>query len=103
MPTDDSAQRAQKLRQLLNYHAYRYYVLDAPEISDEAYDSLFAELKRIEAERPDLVTPDSPTHRTGGPPGEGFAKVEHPLPMLSLDNVTSAADLRAWRDRALRL
>lgn len=100
---DEIAQRAQRLRQLLNYHAYRYHVLDAPEISDEAYDSLFAELKRIEAERPDLIAPDSPTRRAGGPLAEGFAKVEHPAPMLSLDNVTSVVDLRAWRDRALRL
>lgn len=99
----DIGERAAKLRQLLNYHAFRYYVLDAPEISDEAYDSLFNELKQIEAERPDLITPDSPTHRTGGPLAEGFAKVEHPAPMLSLNNVTSIAELRAWRDRALRL
>ncbi len=99
----DIGERAARLRRLLNYHAFRYYVLDAPEISDEAYDSLFNELKQVEAERPDLITPDSPTHRTGGPLAEGFAKVEHPAPMLSLDNVTSTAELRAWRDRALRL
>jgi DNA ligase (NAD+) len=96
-------ERAARLRQLLNYHAYRYYVLDDPEISDEAYDSLFNELKRLEEQYPELITPDSPTHRAGGPPAEGFAKVEHPAPILSLTNVTSVEELRAWRDRALRL
>lgn len=97
------SQRAASLRQLLNYHAYRYYVLDAPEISDEAYDGLFNELKQIEEQNPELLTPDSPTHRTGGPLADGFTKVEHPAPMLSLNNVTSVEELRAWRDRALRL
>lgn len=99
----DLATRAAQLRQLINYHAHRYYVQDAPEISDEAYDALFAELRRLEEQHPELITPDSPTRRTGAAPAEGFVKVEHPAPMLSLGNVTSVGDLRAWRDRALRL
>ncbi len=101
--TTDLATRAAQLRQLINYHAHRYYVQDAPEISDEAYDALFAELRRLEEQHPELITPDSPTRRTGAPPAEGFVKVEHPAPMLSLGNVTAAGELRAWRDRALRL
>ncbi len=99
----ESAERATRLRQLLNYHAHRYYVLDAPEVSDEAYDSLFRELQQLEEQHPELITADSPTRRTGAAPSEGFVKVEHPAPMLSLNNVTSAEELEAWRERALRL
>jgi len=95
--------RAAQLRQLVHYHAYRYYALADPEISDAAYDLLFRELQRLEEQYPDLVAPDSPTQRTGGPPLAGFDKVEHPTPMLSLGNATSPDDLRAWRDRMLRL
>ena len=95
--------RAAQLRQLVHYHAYRYYVLADPEISDEAYDLLFKELQRLEEQYPELASPDSPTQRTGGPPLDGFVKVEHPTPMLSLGNATSPDDLRAWRDRMLRL
>ena len=95
--------RAEQLRQLVHYHAYRYYVLADPEIGDEDYDLLFRELQRLEEQYPELITPDSPTQRTGGSPLDGFAKVEHPTPMLSLGNATSPDDLRAWRDRMLRL
>ena len=104
-PSDlsDLAERAARLRQLINYHNYRYYVLNAPEISDEEYDMLFRELQRIEQEHPELITPDSPTQRAGAPPAEGFAKVEHPAPMLSLSNVTSPEEMRGWRDRIFRL
>jgi len=97
------SERAARLRQLLNYHAHRYYVLDAPEVSDEAYDGLFHELLQLEEQHPELITADSPTRRTGAAPAEGFVKVEHPAPMLSLNNVTSPEELRAWRERALRL
>ena len=95
--------RAAQLRQLVHYHAYRYYVLANPEISDAAYDLLFRELQRLEEQYPELVTPDSPTQRTGGAPLAGFVKVEHPTPMLSLGNATSPDDLRTWRERMLRL
>ena len=98
-----AAERAARLRQLINYHAYRYYVLDAPEISDAAYDSLFNELKHLEEQYPELVTPDSPTQRAGATPLDAFGKVEHPAPMLSLGNAATPAELRAWRDRMLRL
>ncbi|MCO6449679.1 MAG: NAD-dependent DNA ligase LigA [Caldilineales bacterium] len=101
--TDDLSLRASQLRQLVAYHAYRYYVLDAPEIDDAEYDILFNELKRLEADHPELITPDSPTQRAGAPPAEGFVKVTHPEPMLSLGNAVSPEELAAWRDRFLRL
>ena len=96
-------ERAQRLRQLINYHSFRYNVLDAPEISDAEYDALFNELRQLEEEHPDLRTPDSPTQRVGGQVLEGFFKVAHPEPMLSLANAFSADELRAWRDRLVRL
>lgn len=96
-------QRAASLRQLIQYHAHRYHVLDAPEISDEAYDSLFQELLELERAHPDLIAPDSPTLRAGAPPAAGFARVEHPAPMLSLGNAVTPDDLYAWRERLLRL
>ncbi len=98
-----NADRAERLRRTLANHAYRYYVLNDPQISDEAYDSLFRELEQLEEAYPDLVTVDSPTQRAGAPPAEGFEKVEHPLPMLSLGNATTPEDLYAWRERILRL
>ncbi len=95
------AQRIQELRAELVRHEHLYYVLDAPEISDAAYDALMNELKRLEAARPELVTPDSPTQRVGGKPAEGFRKASHSRPMLSLDNAYSAEDLADW-DRRVR-
>ncbi|NOZ50223.1 MAG: NAD-dependent DNA ligase LigA [Chloroflexi bacterium] len=97
------AERVARLRQRINYHAYRYYVLSDPEISDAEYDILFNELKRLEAQHPELITPDSPTQRTGTAPAEGFTKVTHPAPMLSLANATSPEDLRAWEQRFRKL
>lgn len=99
----DLQERARRLRELIHYHNYRYHVLDAPEISDAEYDALFNELKRLEEEHPELRTPDSPTQRIGGQVLEGFAKVRHPAPMLSLSNAFSPDELRAWRERFLRL
>lgn len=96
-------ERAARLRQLINYHSYRYYVLNDPEISDAEYDLLFNELKRLESQHPELITADSPTQRAGAPPAEGFARVTHPAPMLSLSNATSPEELYAWRDRFLKL
>ncbi|MCP4169087.1 MAG: NAD-dependent DNA ligase LigA [Chloroflexi bacterium] len=99
----ENADRAERLRRTLANYAYRYYVLNDPQISDEAYDSLFRELEQLEEAYPDLVTVDSPTQRAGAPPAEGFEKVEHPLPMLSLGNATTPEELYAWRERMLRL
>ena len=91
-----AAERAAELRRLLEYHGYRYYVLDDPEIGDDEYDALLDELRAIEAEHPELVTPDSPTQRVGGEPVSDLEKVRHPQPMLSLANARSADELRAW-------
>jgi len=90
------AERAEHLRAEIRRHEHLYYVLDAPEISDAAFDKLMNELKRIESEQPELVTPDSPTQRVGGKPAEGFQKVRHSRPMLSLDNAYSEEELRDW-------
>jgi DNA ligase (NAD+) len=99
----ETAQRIERLREQLNYHIYRYHVLDDPVITDDAYDALYRELQELEAEHPELVTPDSPTQRVGGVLREEFTAVEHPRPMLSLSNAFNPDELRAWRDRFLRL
>jgi DNA ligase (NAD+) len=98
-PAETPAERARELRETLGYHSYRYYVLDDPEIGDDVYDSLLDELRAIEAEHPELLTPDSPTQRVGGEPVGRLEKVEHLEPMLSLGNVRSAGELRAWVER----
>ena len=90
------AERIAELRSQLEYHGRRYYVLDDPEIGDDAYDALLDELRGLEAEHPELLTPDSPTQRVGGTPISKLEKVTHPQPMLSLANVRSADELRAW-------
>jgi DNA ligase (NAD+) len=89
------------LRDEIRRHEHLYYVLDRPEISDADYDALVNELKLLEAAHPRLVTPDSPTQRVGGRPAEGFRKVEHSRPMLSLDNAYSSEELADW-DRRVR-
>jgi DNA ligase (NAD+) len=96
-----AAKRAEELSSELRRHEHLYYVLDAPVISDAEYDALMNELKRIEAAHPELVTPDSPTQRVGGKPAEGFQKVRHSRPMLSLDNAYTAEELADW-DRRVR-
>jgi DNA ligase (NAD+) len=96
-----AVRRIEELRDQIRHHLYRYHVLDAPEISDEAFDALMEELRALEAARPDLVTPDSPTQRVGAPPAEGFRSVAHPQPMLSLANAFDEDDLRAWHRRVL--
>ena len=93
--------KIERLRETIRRHEYLYYGLDAPELSDADFDALMRELKTLEAEHPELVTPDSPTQRVGGKPKEGFAKVAHSRPMLSLDNVNSEEELRDW-DRRVR-
>jgi len=95
--------RIEELREQINYHNYRYYVLDSPEISDAEYDELMAELKRLEAEHPSLITPESPTQRVGAAPVEAFGVVEHPVPLLSLANVFSHEELIAWHKRTSNL
>jgi len=87
------------LRDELRHHEYLYYVQDQPEWTDAQYDARMNELKRLEAEYPELVTADSPTQRVGGKPKEGFVKVAHSRPMLSLDNAYNADELRAWAER----
>ncbi len=82
----DLATRAEELRSLLHHHDYRYHILNRPEISDAEYDRLFNELRELEAAYPEVFTPDSPTQRVGGAVAEGFASVQHRVPMLSLDN-----------------
>ncbi|GAI41776.1 unnamed protein product, partial [marine sediment metagenome] len=96
-------QRIRELREIINYHNYRYYVLDSPEISDAEYDELMRELKQLEAQHPELITPDSPTQRIGAPPVEAFGVVEHPEPLLSLANAFSYGELAAWHKRATNL
>jgi DNA ligase (NAD+) len=90
-----------RLRRVIRQHEYRYYVLDAPTISDAAFDRLMDRLKELEAKHPELVTPDSPTQRVGGQPREGFQAVRHTSPMLSLDNCYSYDELRDF-DRRVR-
>lgn len=87
------------LRKEINYHNYRYYVLDAPQIPDAEYDRLMRELQALETETPELITPDSPTQRVGAKPLSGFAEVAHAIPMLSLDNAFSDDDVRAFDQR----
>ena len=98
----DPLTRINELRERIRHHEERYYVHDAPEISDAEFDRLLHELERLEAEHPDLVTSDSPTQRVAGRPSESFPTVEHLAPMLSLDNAYDEADLRAFDDRVRR-
>jgi DNA ligase (NAD+) len=88
--------RAAELREVLDYHLYRYHVLDDPEITDAEYDAIYDELVRLEEANPDLVTPDSPTQRVGAPPSDKFEKVEHPSPMGSLEKVTTDEAVEKW-------
>jgi DNA ligase (NAD+) len=94
--------RIHQLRETIRRHEELYYVDARPEISDAEFDALMRELQVLEAEHPELVTPDSPTQRVGGRPAEGFATVEHLAPMLSLDNAFNAEELRAFDERVRR-
>lgn len=96
---EDLKSRAEQLRVELAHHAQLYYEQDSPEISDFQYDSLVRELQKIETTYPELVTPDSPTHRIGGAPREGFTKVEHPSPMMSLDNALNREELKNYYEK----
>src|ERR1700683_2002239 len=95
----DTLHQIQTLRDEIVHHEHLYYVLDAPVLSDAEYDALMNRLKALEAEHPSLITPDSPTQRVGGKPAEGFLKVPHSRPMLSLDNAYNETELRAWDER----
>ncbi len=94
--TTSPAKRAAELREVLDYHLYRYHVLDDPEITDAEYDTLYDELVRLEDANPDLVTADSPTQRVGAPASDKFQKVDHPSPMGSLEKVTTDEALEKW-------
>jgi DNA ligase (NAD+) len=94
--------RVDELVSSLNEHAYRYYVLSQPTISDAEYDELFRELQRLERAHPECVRSDSPTQRVGGKPLEGFATVRHRIPMLSLDNAMNEEELRSFDDQVRR-
>jgi DNA ligase (NAD+) len=98
----DAQLRVEELRQQINYHLYRYHVLDDPEISDAEYDELMRELRTLEERYPELVTPDSPTQRVGAAPADLFKPVQHRAPMLSLDNAFSEEELRTWAARVER-
>jgi DNA ligase (NAD+) len=102
-PLEEDTRRIDALRDELRHHEYQYHVLDAPEIPDAEYDAKMRELRTLEGLHPELITPDSPTQRVGGKPKEGFAKVEHSRPMLSLDNVNSEEELGDWERRVRSL
>jgi DNA ligase (NAD+) len=99
----DLGKKIDALREKIRHHEYLYYVQDQPEISDAEFDKLMQELKDLEADHPELITPDSPTQRVGGKPREGFVKVPHSSPMLSLDNTYNEDELRAWERRVHEL
>jgi len=103
MPPAAIEKKIESLRDKIRHHEYRYYVLDDPEVSDADFDRLMNELKALEKEHPELITPDSPTQRVGGKPREGFVKAKHSSPMLSLDNAYSEEELRDWERRVHEL
>lgn len=96
------AERVEQLRETIREHQYRYYILDAPTISDQEFDALFQTLRELEEEHPELRSPDSPTVRVGGAISERFERTRHPMAMLSLQNAFSMDDLHAWRERLKR-
>jgi DNA ligase (NAD+) len=98
----EAKRRVEELRDLINYHNYRYHVLDDPEVADAEYDRLMRELKALEDEFPELIVPDSPTQRVGGAPSDLFAPIRHRATMLSLDNSFSWEELEAWGGRVVR-
>src|ERR1700680_2333413 len=99
----DVGKKIEALREKIRHHEHLYYVLDNPEISDAEFDKRMQQLKDLESEHPTLVTPDSPTQRVGGKPREGFVKMRHSTPMLSLDNTYDEEELRGWERRVHEL
>jgi DNA ligase (NAD+) len=100
--TKDPEARIEELRELLHEANEAYYVAARPIMSDKRFDDLLAELSKLEAANPDLYDPNSPTQRVGGAPIEGFETIAHALPMLSIDNTYSEAEVRSWHDRVLK-
>ena len=96
-------EQVDKLREEINHNNYRYHALDDPQITDFEFDRLMISLRELEGRYPELVTPESPTQRVGAPPAQGFAQVEHPLPMLSLANAFNYQELEAWYRRVSNL
>jgi DNA ligase (NAD+) len=103
MGIDQLAERLDELRREVNFHNYRYHVLDDPVISDFEFDQLMQELHQIEEDHPEWITPDSPTQRTGSASADRFTKLPHPAPILSLGNAFSAEDVQAWYERIRKL
>lgn len=103
MNKKQAAERIKKLKKLINHHRYLYHVLDKPEFSDAAFDTIKNELEELERQFPDLITSDSPTQRVGGKPLEKFIKVEHSIPMLSLNDAFGKEELKAWEERIQKL
>ncbi|MEJ2550391.1 MAG: NAD-dependent DNA ligase LigA [Anaerolineales bacterium] len=103
MADETIRKRVAKLKEEIRMHNYRYYVLNSPIISDAEFDKLIRELEDLEAQHPELKSPDSPTQRVGGTPAEGFRRVPHPRPILSLANAFDADEVRAWYERIRKL
>ncbi|MCJ7514307.1 MAG: NAD-dependent DNA ligase LigA, partial [Anaerolineales bacterium] len=103
MADREAAERAAQLRQQIAFHNHRYHVLEAPLLSDYEFDQLLRELVELEAQHPEIAMPDSPTQRVGGEAAERFAKVRHPVPVLSLSNAFDENEVRAWAERIGRL
>ena len=103
METDANILEYEKLKSEINYHNYRYHVLDAPVISDYEFDQMLVRLRQMETDHPEWVSEDSPTQRSGAVPAEQFNKVNHPAPILSLANAFSEIDLRAWFERIIKV
>jgi DNA ligase (NAD+) len=101
-PSKAVERRVEELRRLVDYHLYRYHVLDDPEISDDRFDGLWDELLELERQHPELESPDSPTARVGAPPSDAFAKVDHPSPMGSLEKVTTDEALEKWHEDVVK-
>src|ERR1035438_3952952 len=99
----DPSKEIAELRRALRRHEHLYYVLDQPEITDAEYDALIRRLRELEEKHPEFKSPDSPTQRVGGAPREGFVKVAHSSPMLSLDNALNEAELREFDQRVRSL
>src|SRR5690242_11397789 len=99
--TTEAQHRIEELRHQIEYHNYRYYVLDDPQVTDGEYDALYRELRQLEEQHPELITPDSPTQRVGVGVVTDFAKVVHEVPMLSLSNVFNLQELEEWNNRAV--
>src|SRR4030042_3116439 len=103
MTEQDLHNRLDQLKQEINYHNYRYHVLDSPVISDYEYDQLIKELREIESDHPDWITPDSPSQRAGAAPLDKFTKIQHPAPILSLANAFDESDVQAWFERVSKI